>query len=134
VRAKLSVLRACRRVLRPGGRIAFFTIYPAEGLSEKDYRRVIRSRPPGLGTFRRDHRELLASAGFVAVAETDTSAEFLRVARGWLEGRERNSSEMRAIEGDIDFSANQSERRRTVKAIKEGVLRRSLFVATAPFT
>jgi len=116
-------------VLRPGGRIAFYTIHASPGLPEREYQRVLRVRSPGLGTFRRDHSDLLASAGFALVLETDVTAEFLRIAKGWLEGRERYSDQLRAVEGEAEFAAGQAERQRSVEAIAEGLLRRSLFVA-----
>ena len=109
--------------------MAFFTIYPAPGLPEDVYRRIVRLRAPGLATYGRGHGELLESAGFVYVTEIDVTVEFLRVARGWLEGRERYADHFRAAEGETEFARNQAERRRTVSAVSRGLIRRSLFVA-----
>lgn len=122
------MLRACRRLLRTGGRIAFHTIFVSPGLSDSDYRRAVRAGAPSVA-LRRAHQELLETVGFVEVAEVDLTPEFLRVARGWLEGRERHAADLRAIEGDAEFALAQAERRRQVRAISEGLLRRSLFVA-----
>ena len=108
--------------------MAFYTMYPAPGLTEDVYRRIVRAGAPGLGTFRREHHQLLESAGFARLTEVDVTAEFLRVARGWLEGRERYGEELRAVEGASEFARGQRERRRTVWAISEGLIRRSLFV------
>lgn len=62
LRAKLSVLRACRRLLKPGGRMAFTTIYIAPGVSQRDYRRASRARGPGSAE-KRAMTELFEEAG-----------------------------------------------------------------------
>ena len=46
------MLRACRRILRPGGRTAFFTIHPATGLTATQRRRASRDGPIAVATAR----------------------------------------------------------------------------------
>ena len=126
------MLRACWRVLRPGGRLAFYTIFVPPGLSQADQRRALRSGPPAVASGRRAHADLLLSAGFTRPAETDLTADFLRTARAWYEGRERRATELRAAEGEASFAEGQADRRRQLRAIEAGLLRRSLFVARRP--
>ncbi len=78
---------------------------------------------------RREQRDLLRSAGFTEIAETDVTDEFLRIARALLEARDRLATELRESEGESEFTKEQAERRARVAAIEGGLLRRSLFVA-----
>ncbi len=126
------MLRACRRLLRPGGGVAFYTIFIPPGLSESAYRRALKLGPARAASRRREHQELLRSAGFVAVSETDLTAEFLRITRQRLEARERHAADLRQSLGDSEFEENQSESRAQIEAIEAGLLRRSLFVAQRP--
>ncbi len=123
------MLRACRRLLRPGRRLAFYTIFIPQGLSEADYRRAARAGAPSVTSWRREQPDLLRSAGFAEVAETDMTDEFLRIARALLEARVRHAPELRATVGESEFTKEQAERRARVAAIEGGLLRLSLFVA-----
>ncbi len=126
------MLRACRRLLRPGVRLAFYTFFIPQGLSEADYRRAARAAGPSVTSRRREQRDLLRSAGFAEIAETDVTDEFLRTARAWLEARERHAAELRQSEGESQFEQKQAEDRGQIEAIEAGLLRRSLFVAERP--
>jgi len=123
------VLRACRRALRPGGRLAFYTIFIPPGLSEPDYRRARRSGPSAVTSGRREHRELLDAAGFVQVSETDLTDAFLKTTLAWYRARERRAVELSEAEGEAAFSERQNDSRGQARAIEAGLLRRSLFVA-----
>ncbi len=125
------MLRACWRVLRPGGRTAFYTIFIPSGLSDKDYRRAARSRSR-VTSWRREHPELLSASGFSNVEEIDLTDEFLRVAQAWLEARERHADELTEVEGQADFAQRLKENKISVAALRDGLLRRSLFVAQRP--
>lgn len=126
------MLRACHRLLRPGGRLAFYTIFATAGLSEAEYRRARRSGPNHLSTRRVEHRELIASAGLRLIVERDLTPQFLRTARAWYEGRRRFEAELRAADGDAVFEERQRDAVAQISAIEAGLLRRALFVATRP--
>jgi hypothetical protein len=125
---KLSVLRACRSAMKPGGRMGFFTIFVADGLPERDYQRALRSGPSFVSSRRRDHKEMLGGAGFASVKEIDLTAEFLETTRAWLNGRERYREELIAVEGEASFEERQNDSRLQAKGIEDGLLRRALFV------
>lgn len=125
------MLRACRRVLRPGGRLAFFTIFIPAGLSREAYERALIAGPPEVHQ-RHDHQTLLASAGFVEASEADVTDEFLKIARRWLEARKRHAAGLREALGEPEFLRGQTESQATIAAIEAGLLRRSLFVASRP--
>jgi hypothetical protein len=125
------VLRACRRLLRPGGRTAFFTIHIPPGLSRAERRHAVMAGPPGVST-RHDHRTLLATAGFGNIEETDVTADFASTLHGWLEYASGREAELRRAMGDELFDARRSDRRIQSAAVDAGVLRRSLFIADKP--
>jgi hypothetical protein len=132
VRAKLSVLRACHRLLKPRAKIAFYTIFIAPHASEADRKRILAlGDPPELASTSSE-RELLTSAGFVDIEETDETEEYLRISRGWHEGRERYADELRRIEGAQAFADGQKKRLARIAFIETGLQRRSLFVAMRP--
>jgi hypothetical protein len=108
--------------------MGFFTIFVADGLSERDYRRALKSGPNFASTRRRDHQDLLASAGFASVEEIDLTAEFLDTTRAWLNGRERYRDELIAAEEAAKFEERQNDSRIQAIAIEDGLLRRALFV------
>jgi hypothetical protein len=109
--------------------MGFFTIYPAPGLDEFEYQRALCSGPAAVSTGRRDVREILRSAGFAHVEETDLTAEFLVTAKAWRAGRQRHSDELSEAMGRQAFITRQNESQVQIDAIERGLLRRGLFLA-----
>jgi cyclopropane fatty-acyl-phospholipid synthase-like methyltransferase len=125
---KLGVLRACRRLLRPGGRMAFTTIHVADDLEAGRHRRAVRAGPWQVAT-RRPYPELVAQAGFHDVAVIDVTEDYVRTQRAWFEANESRAAEVRRITSDREFAMAQADRRYAQAAIEEGLLRRSLITA-----
>jgi hypothetical protein len=125
------VLRACRRILVPGGRTAFFTILTSPGLSRRDRQRAIRLGPRAVAS-NRVQSELVTAAGFVEVDEIDFTDEFLETVRRWLRFSRELETGLRRTLGDDAFDQQLSDRTDMVVAIEAGLLRRSLFVAAVP--
>ena len=123
------MLRACNRLLRPAGRIAFYTIFIPPGLSQAEYRRAARAGPSAVTSHGRQQAELLRSAGFTGVRETDVTEAFLRTTRAWYEARARYAGQLSEAEGEASFRERQRDYRLQARAIEAGLLRRSLFVA-----
>ena len=122
------MLRACRRVLKPGGRIAYFNIFIAEHLPDETRRRIAKAGNPSVYS-RSEQLGLLRSAGFVNIEATDVTDEYLRVQRAVYEANERHARALRRVQGRGVFEERQRNRSRTLENIEAGVLRRSLFVA-----
>lgn len=125
------MLRALKQLLRPGGRIAYTTIFVTPGLEPTRRRRAQRSGPRAVGS-RTDQPQLLVSAGFTNIEAVDLTTEWAHTARGWLDGWAANEAELSALESPRAFAQRQRERRRQLRAIEDGLLRRALFSATRP--
>ena len=80
---KLAVLGACRRVLRPGGRMAFYTIFVAPDLPAEARRRARQAGPSSVYS-RAEQQALLCPAGFVGTPERDVTDGSMRVHRQLL--------------------------------------------------
>lgn len=75
--------------------------------------------------------ELMRRAGYVEVAETDVTDEFLRTQETWTAENERRSDELRAADPG-GFDQRMADTRETLAAVRDGLLRRSLVVAGRP--
>jgi cyclopropane fatty-acyl-phospholipid synthase-like methyltransferase len=128
---KLAMLRACRALLRPGGRMAFTTILVAPGLKGAEHRRAVRAGPWQV-LARRPYPELVEQAGFIDIVEIDVSEEYGRIQAAWLDANEARAAEVRRLLSDREFNDAQMDRRRALAAIERGLLRRSLITATRP--
>jgi len=120
------VLRACRRLLRPGGRLAFFTIEVTPDLPPDLHRRAVAAGPPTPAG--PDIAGLLHRARFVDVRAEDRTSDYLATARAWLQARLRHRDEMRPVD-PATYDNRIADGRVAIPAIEEGLLRRSLYVA-----
>ena len=128
---KLSVLRACRQLLRSGGTLAFTTIFVTPDLDPQHRRRAHRAGPIHVAA-RRPYPELVKQAGFLDSVEVDLTTAYARTQRDWYDAANQRADELRRLTSDTEFADAQADRRVTLDAIAAGLLRRSLFIATRP--
>jgi hypothetical protein len=122
------VLRACRRLLRPAGRIGFYTIVEAPGLPPAARRRA-RAAGPRAVAMRSDHHRLLRAAEFQDITEIDVTPAFAATAAAWLAETEPHADELARLEPPGAFAQRQADRRRMLAVIHAGLLRRVLLLA-----
>lgn len=125
------MLRALKRLLRRGGRIAFTTIDVRPGLDEATRRRAHRAGPRAVAS-RASQGRLLASAGFVDLHQRDVTAAFTATTRAWIEERERHAGELAGAGPPGSFEQRQQEYRAQLAALEEGLLRRWMLAASRP--
>ena len=123
------MLRALKRLLQPGGRLAYTTIFVTPGLSPRLRRKAQRAGPRAVASAS-DQCRLLESAGFVDIETTDLTAEFAATARAWIDGWAANEAELSALESAEQFAERQRDRRTQLQAVEEGLLRRAMFSAS----
>src|SRR3954451_14393616 len=112
-----------RRLLRPGGRLAFTTIHLAPGLSPAKRRRGSVSAPPAVDG--PDGHDLLDRAGLDVVQAADVTADFLATATAWRATRIRPRDRLRALDPqayDDRIATNTTE----IGAVGAGLLPRTL--------
>ena len=117
-------------LLKPGAKMAFYTIHAASGLSAADRNRTRRHGPRFVNA-RRDYTSMLRGAWFRRVVAVDVTSEFQRIATRWMRSRERHRDALITTVGDARFREIRSDSALTQRGIELGLLRRSLFIATA---
>lgn len=125
------MLRALRRTLRPGGRLAFTTIELAEGLSQEERRAALAASPRSVWA-RRPYLHLLTSAGFTQVGHRDATDEYLETARGWFTVTQRLRDRVVAVQGEAFVQERLQTWRGAVDAIERGRLRRGIYWGARP--
>lgn len=123
------MLRASRRLLRPGGRLAFFTISIPYGLSAAEHRRAVAAGPPAVTG--PPAAELLTRAGFVDVREEDVTADYLATTRAWRAARLRHRDALRPVDPEV-YDDRLARGEAAIEAIDAGRLRRTFCVARRP--
>jgi hypothetical protein len=76
--------------------------------------------------------ELLRRAGFMDVDELDVTDEFRAVAKEWIDQWDVHRDALTAVYGEPEFESRQHDRRMQLRAVEDGLLRRSLFVGSRP--
>ena len=76
--------------------------------------------------------ELLRRAGFVDVTEIDGTEEFRAVAKEWIDQWDEHRDALTAVYGGPEFESRQHDRRMQLRAVEDGLLRRSLFIGSRP--
>jgi hypothetical protein len=76
--------------------------------------------------------ELLRRAGFIDVDELDGTDEYRLVAREWIDQWDDHRDALTAVYGEPEFESRQHDRRLQLRAVEDGLLRRSLFLGSRP--
>ena len=122
------MLRAQRRLLRRGGRLATLVIEIPPGLDARDRRRAGAAGPVGVATAS-TYPSLLRSAGLADVEQTDQTREYRTTAAAWLRERQRQEQALREVIGDDRYEEHIVNGRNAIAAIDDGLLGRTLYIA-----
>lgn len=127
--AKHDALRACRRVLRPGGKMVFTVISIPSNLSPAAYERAEKNDPPFVAAAS-DYPAMLRETGWTIVEQTDLSADFLDSTRRILAEEESHRDALTELHGAAAYAELLGKRRKRIGLLEQGLLQRELFAAT----
>ncbi len=110
--------------------MVFTVIFPKPGLSSADHERAVESGPPFVETARA-YPAMLRQAGWVITDHVDLTAEYAQTVRRLLREEEAHAGELSGLYGKAEYSEKVAGRRRKLRTLEAGLLRRELFAATA---
>jgi hypothetical protein len=122
------MLRECRRVARPGARMAFSVISLAKSPADEPGRRLLRQSGPPYPDAGADYAVLLHDTGWSMIERRDVTAEFARCMAVLLEETHARHAALLALLGEQDFAERLQRRTSTQGALERGLLKRETFV------
>jgi len=125
---KAAVLRACRRVVRAGGKMVFSVILVTPDLAAADYDQAVAGGPPFVETAV-SYATMLRQAGWVPTENVDLTSAFQSTVGRILEAEEARADEIEAVMGEERTAEQFARRRATLRVLERGLLRRELFGA-----
>ena len=122
------MLRACREVTKPGGRIGGYTIHTPSGLDRDAAKRASELGPSEVGAGQ-SPADLLRAAGLVVIVDEDVTDAVRETLEAFRVAMDELEDDLRREEGDAVFEEWQERQSNRVQGVSEGLLRRSLLVA-----
>jgi SAM-dependent methyltransferase len=113
---KLGVLRACRRVVRDGSRMAFTIIAPAPSLTDAE-RQIALEAGPKFVDVEDDYAVLLGWSGWRLEDRTDLTAALLRYMRAELDGMQARADALAQVFGSAELAERMKRQQATIAVI-----------------
>ncbi len=126
---KRAVLEACRRVIRPNGRMVFSVISAAPGLSETRQAVALENGPPFIET-NSPYTELLEQSGWLVNDCFDITGEFVKTVSRVVSAQKSHETDLRKLLGDTETDTRLRRMKERLDARKSGVHRREIYVAS----
>jgi len=130
LKQKRAVLESCKRVICKGGRMAFTVISMAANLSLTEREDTLGIAPEFVES-ETDYLTMLAQTGWSVIENQDLSDAYAASCRRQVKAMRDNKDEVVAIIGQSDFEIRLNELVSKGPALKDGRLRRELFVVRA---
>jgi hypothetical protein len=111
--------------------MGFAVIGLPDGLTAAETAEAMEAGPPNSDADG-GYRELLTTAGFVNIETVDVTHEYLETATAWVRAWDDEAVDLMRIVGEEAFAERQSNRRRSIAAIGNGLLVRHLISARKP--
>lgn len=128
LKAKLDVLKECRRTIRPEGRMVFTVISIAPGLSAADYGQAVAAGPPCIAADT-GYEEMLGQSGWDIVDHRNMTDVYRRTLRSVYEQESTHRDALRDLIGAEALADKLGRRQRALAAVEKGLLQREMFVA-----
>lgn len=123
---KLEVLKACREVISPNGRMVFTVILTTPGLTDADYRQAVECGPSFVAAAE-TYPDLLAAAGWELVEQMDLSESFHETLRVMLDNELRYADDLEALLGKEDVQRRLTRTNESIYGLEHNLIKRELF-------
>ncbi len=130
LKAKQSVLNACRQVTRACGKMVFTVISIAPDLATTDIQRAIECGPPFVEAAA-PYPKMLEQNGWTIEDSVDLTSAYAETVRRLLRVEEARVGELNNLLGELQVTERMAAQRRTLAIIDAGILRRELYAVTA---
>ena len=127
---KREVLDECRRVVPPGGRMAFTVLEVMPGLSPLDHGRGVECGPEYVDSDI-SYTDLLTETGWSEVGSQDLTDQFGAMAQRRLTARETRRDRLVELLGRDRVEEVLEANRKRIASVEEGLLRRCMYLAKA---
>lgn len=125
---KKAVLMECRRSVRREGCMVFPVIFPAAGLSDKDYALAIQGGPPFV-EIQQSYPEMLVQTGWKVTDQSDITEEYASSLALMADKLTQHGDELEDLMGQEAAVEERTRRTRAAEASARGILRRELYRA-----
>ena len=123
---KLAVLKACREVVNPQGRMVFTVILTTPGLSDSAYLKAVESGPSFVAA-EDSYPNLIAAAGWDLVEQIDLSAEFLKTLQVMLENELLYADDLENLLGKEEALRRLTRTNESIYGLEHDLIKRELF-------
>lgn len=127
---KFEMLQEARRVAKPGARMHFSVILPAEDLSSAEYEDVLQTGPPFVG-LDGNYPDMLQESGWGVENRQDVTEEYRQSLQRLVDGIHENAEELSELLGAEDVVSKRKHREDQIALIVRGSLRRDVYLAIA---
>ncbi len=125
---KLAVLRACRKVIANGGRMAFTVISIPPGLGKVQYQRARESGPEFIEC-ELEYAAMLEQSSWRMIDRRDITGRHAETCHRQISADQENREELIRLIGPTAFAERQAVWDKNLEAITQGLRRRELYVA-----
>jgi ubiquinone/menaquinone biosynthesis C-methylase UbiE len=127
---KEDVLRECRRVIRPGRRMACSLIHVPVGLGAEDHARAVETAPDFVEA-EPAYPALFEASGWAIVERHDLTEAFTQTCREKLRAEEKFRADLERVVGAVELERQFARMRRRIAVLERGHLKRELFFLKA---
>jgi len=125
---KLEVLKSCREVVNPEGKMVFTVILTTPGLTNSNYQKAVACGPSFIAA-EDSYPNLIAAGGWELVEQVDLSDEFFETLQVMLENERFYADDLEALLGKEETQRRLTRTHESIYGLKNGLIRRELFEA-----
>jgi len=127
---KFEMLQEARRVAKPGARMHFSVIFPAENLPATEYEKVLKTGPPFVG-LDGNYPDLLRASGWKVEDCQDVTEEYQQSLQRLVDGIRENFEDLSELLGSEDVVSKRKHREDQIALIASGSMRRDAYLVIA---